>query len=91
MLVSIHISVIHVVSLFLIVGINLCIAKLLLFPTTRAGHASFAGAGAVAICELRGHACAAGVHNDRNEGAQRNWNMGSERRRKKRSVSPQRN
>jgi len=33
-LVSIHISVIHVVSLFLVVGINLCIAKLLLFPTT---------------------------------------------------------
>ena len=32
-LVSIHISVIHVVSLFLVVGINLCIAKLLLFPT----------------------------------------------------------
>ena len=29
----IHISVIHVVSLFLVVGINLCIAKLLLFPT----------------------------------------------------------
>jgi len=32
-LVSIHISVIHVVSLCLIVRINLCIAKLLLFPT----------------------------------------------------------
>ena len=32
-LVSFHISVIHVVSLFLVVGINLCIAKLLLFPT----------------------------------------------------------
>jgi len=32
-LVSIHISVIHVVGLFLVVGINLCIAKLLLFPT----------------------------------------------------------
>ena len=32
-LVLIHISVIHVVSLFLVVGINLCIAKLLLFPT----------------------------------------------------------
>ena len=32
-LVLIHISVIHVVSLFLIVGINLCIAKLFLFPT----------------------------------------------------------
>ena len=30
-LVLIHISVIHVVSLFLIVRINLCIAKLLLF------------------------------------------------------------
>ena len=36
-LVLIHICVIHVVSLFLVVGINLCIAKLLLFPTwTRA-------------------------------------------------------
>ena len=33
-LVSIHISVIHVVSLFLVVRINLCIAKLLLFPTS---------------------------------------------------------
>jgi len=32
-LVSIHISVIQVVSLFLLVGINLCIAKLFLFPT----------------------------------------------------------
>jgi len=32
-LVSIHISVIQVVSLFLVVGINLCIAKFLLFPT----------------------------------------------------------
>jgi len=32
-LVSIHISVIHVVSLFLVVGINLYIAKLLLFST----------------------------------------------------------
>jgi len=32
-LVLIHISVIHVVSLFLVVRINLCIAKLLLFPT----------------------------------------------------------
>ena len=32
-LVSIHISVIHIVSLFLAVRINLCIAKLLLFPT----------------------------------------------------------
>ena len=32
-LVSIHISVIHVVSLFLVIRINLCIAKLLLFLT----------------------------------------------------------
>jgi len=32
-LVLIHISVIHVVSLFIVVGINLCIAKLILFPT----------------------------------------------------------
>ena len=32
-LVLIHISIIHVVSLIFIVGINLCIAKLLLFPT----------------------------------------------------------
>jgi len=32
-LVLIRISVIHVVSLFFVVGINLCIAKLLLFPT----------------------------------------------------------
>ena len=31
-LVLIHISVIHVISLFLVVEINLCIAKLLLFP-----------------------------------------------------------
>jgi hypothetical protein len=29
-----HISMFHVVGLFLIVGINLCIAKSLLFPTT---------------------------------------------------------
>jgi len=33
-LVSFHISVIHVVSLFIVVGINLCIAKLFLFPTS---------------------------------------------------------
>jgi len=32
-LVLIHISVIHVVSFFLVIGINICIAKLLLFPT----------------------------------------------------------
>jgi hypothetical protein len=51
--------------------------------TRGAGHVSFAGADAVAMCELHGHACAAGVHSDRNEGAGRNWNMGSERRRKK--------
>jgi len=33
-LVSIYISGIYVVSLFLVVGINLCIAKLLLFPNS---------------------------------------------------------
>ena len=33
-LILIHISVIHVVTLFLIVRINSCITKLLLFPTT---------------------------------------------------------
>ena len=33
-LVFIHISVIHVVSLFLVVKINLCITKLLLFSTS---------------------------------------------------------
>jgi len=37
-LVLIHISVIHVVSLFLVVGINLCITKLLLFPTGGRPH-----------------------------------------------------
>ena len=33
-LVLIHISMIHVVSLFLVVRINLCIAELLLYSTT---------------------------------------------------------
>jgi hypothetical protein len=40
-LVLIHISVIHVDSLFLVVRINLCIANLLLFPTQSAMHIQY--------------------------------------------------